>query len=166
MYCTMVAINVKNGACHRYYTLNARSDFLNVHVLFRVPDRNLDLLMCFVFYVFALRMDTGTVLTAVAIYPCKEIDKEKTALRNGIVLYYFQRGEMFQLEEGSVLANKRSQTRSTTLTLVSLPKMSIVYHIRLFWVTLESIRRSSDEYYGVPGISNDTDEKRGLISSI
>lgn len=63
--------------------------------------KNLDL------YAISQRMGTNPAMTTMTFHHCSGRDLEKTAIRDGFMLYNFHTSEFYRLEEDSILAAQR-----------------------------------------------------------
>lgn len=157
----MLVIKARDAACPWCYKLSAWFDSSSGFVIFRHTDKILDLLMYFGSYNLAPRMGIDSVIMYFAIYWCTEIDWKKTALQHGIFLYNSESGEVYDLEEEIVQANKLFCSASVALTSLTLQVISILYQARVSRVTLESVQRSYDEYRGVGDDPNEASGETG-----
>lgn len=70
----MFVLNAKDGACASYWSQNQRFDHVCSNLLFCLPPKFLDALKYFGLHMFAQRMDTDPVLTAMDFHRCSEVD--------------------------------------------------------------------------------------------
>lgn len=77
-------------------------------MLFRLSEKIADALRYFGPYRSVLRIGTDSVWTALTIHQCSEVDCTGTALDDGFVSYYFEIGEIFNLEEEVAPAGKHA----------------------------------------------------------
>lgn len=147
----MIVINAWYGSFASWQTYISRFDNLSGRLLFRVPDKSLDILKYFVPSKFALRMGTDHVLTVVAFHRCARVDRGRMAVRNGLQSYHFRWGYVIGFDAETIQARKWMSGSDNVLTPVTLPVVSVYFHASLPQVTLETLWHDYDKYRGLAG---------------
>lgn len=93
----MSVINTRDGACLSYYSLNLWFENRSGSILFLLPDKILDSVMYFGLYKLTFGMRTDSVMIAMALHRCGEIDWSRTAVRDGFAAYNFESGAVIGL---------------------------------------------------------------------
>lgn len=102
----MFVIKAWNRACPSYYNYNSRFDDRSSSILFRLPDKRLDVLKYFALYKYTLRLDTDPVKTIMGFHSCEENDWVQTAVRDEFMSYNLETREVIGLEAETIPANK------------------------------------------------------------
>lgn len=115
-------------------------------MLFRLLSKILVALKNFGLYNFNRRMGTDPVLTALAFHLCREVDWEKTALKECFVSHDFLTGRVYGLSEEAVQGKKRMRGVDGVPTTVTLAAVLVTFHAGVSGVALASTRQDYDAY--------------------
>lgn len=84
----------RDGACAGYYSGKLWFDHVSGRLLFRLPEKILDVLTYLRLYKIRIWIGTDQVYTALAVNRCAEVVWDKTATRDGLAGYNFTTGEL------------------------------------------------------------------------